>query len=490
MSTGSAKVISAETIHAGDAIHAADAIESPMASEAVDFSETQLADSDKQSPTKPATLAETAASALRERTERVARDINAKIDSLEARINSVAEAFERPQQLIRNAVDELRDRVSGLAHDVEQRFSRHQSEIADNKAELQSSQQKIEASQQKIESNQAEISANKAEIEASKVANAANQRQISANQAAIASLQSSHDARHVQTGAEIARLDQVHALLRADLGALSEEHDLTVTNVSAVAERSYANEVQLQEHKRLSREQVRRLSVGLVASSALLIGAFSYFTLKPIAAPELVNSKLETLTTGASEQRALNGEFSQQLGALDSSVAGLQGEMAQYQNGANELRSQQAGLATTQQTSQAEIAALRGQIVDLEKTIAGLQQNARALAAASQAQSTPLQLRDANWFAGVPSSHYVIQLASSSSEASLAAFASHHAISLRSQPLAIVGSQQNGRVWNFLTFGNFNTEAQAQAALAALPQSLRQNQPWIRQISTMPVAAR
>jgi len=83
----------------------------------------------------------------------------------------------------------------------------------------------------------------------------------------------------------------------------------------------------------------------------------------------------------------------------------------------------------------------------------------------------------------VPATAYYIQLSAASRRGALARFARQHG--LARENLFVVATRRNDAPWYQLLRGAFAQRSAANAALAALPDSLRRSGPWVRKLSSI-----
>ncbi|CBL43608.1 hypothetical protein HDN1F_00250 [gamma proteobacterium HdN1] len=372
-----------------------------------------------------------ASTTLRERNERFGRDINSRIDLLETHIGQTTSLVERSQTFVRNALDELRERMTQALHEIEKRITQQQNEN--------------EASRQKLEQSQ--------------------------------------------------------TALKKDLTDLTDEHNATIAQVEAVAEQAYSAHQRINQQHRYTQTQIVQLGIAATAGIGLCLLLIGYFVYNPVAAPEEIKGKLQILSADAQLQKNQTTQIGNQLAQMEAQQTSTDATLTGLQSEVGGLKSNETVLLDRHQGQQNEISKLRSEINRLEQNLTQLQRTTtqqravaqRTTATASNTISTrppaaqipALLFRDGHWLNSRPSQHYVIQLASSGSRANLTQFAGSHAAILRTQPLTLTTSRRNAQTWHHLYYGDYPNELSARTALSHLPASLRQNQPWVRQIASL-----
>ena len=116
------------------------------------------------------------------------------------------------------------------------------------------------------------------------------------------------------------------------------------------------------------------------------------------------------------------------------------------------------------------------------RTFASVQKAVSSNAASAQGQKTPQSTKDIAWVWSRVPEHYTLQLKIAGSEKVLQQVLDNSALSA---PLAIVAGRFDGKARYILIQGDYADYAQAQAALAGLPEALRQGKPWVRRYSSL-----
>jgi septal ring-binding cell division protein DamX len=83
----------------------------------------------------------------------------------------------------------------------------------------------------------------------------------------------------------------------------------------------------------------------------------------------------------------------------------------------------------------------------------------------------------------------VVQLVASADQRGLDRFLAANQNSI-SSPFSTARTLSKGREWHVVLMGPFSNRSQANAAINQLPSRLRQNNPWVRQVSSVLSAAR
>lgn len=111
-----------------------------------------------------------------------------------------------------------------------------------------------------------------------------------------------------------------------------------------------------------------------------------------------------------------------------------------------------------------------------------------SIAAATDAdRNKPRPLSTREWLDTLPVDGYVVQLIGSSRPDRLQAFQERELTGSTPEP-RIVLSYLNGKNWYLLLMGPYASAADAQTAVAALPGGVQKNQPWVRPVSSLPIA--
>lgn len=412
----------------------------------------------------------------RDRTERFARDINTKIDALEEQMTRSTSLMERSQEMVRQALDELRDRIKGVSKDAEQQLARQQSDIDTQRQAIDFHQSSVTAQQEALAQHEQALQKHDANLRT-------HTDKLDHQQAHISShtrqLEQQQTALHTQEE-QLRTLDIQQAEMHQSLVGLAQEHDAIAGKVDVLADQVSDTHVELGIQRQHTQRQVRNLTGALVGSSVLSLALIGYFTLHPVATTESVNSQLQSLSNDMTEQRSTTSSLKGDLQRLDGTLAGLQGDIAQ-------LQGNQSTLLSGQQGQHEEIGKIRGQLGKLESTLASLRTRLqqRLGGNAKTAASPALKLHDSRWLASRPSGHYVIQLAGTRDQSSLARLVNNNVSTLGKQPLSVASTQRDGQTWHHLMYGDFATRSEAQAALARLPSTLQQAKPWVRQIGSV-----
>lgn len=93
------------------------------------------------------------------------------------------------------------------------------------------------------------------------------------------------------------------------------------------------------------------------------------------------------------------------------------------------------------------------------------------------------------WLQQLNPQDYLVQLIASANRRDLDRFLSANQGAIGSQ-INIARTLSKGREWHVVLMGPFANRSQANAAINQLPSRIRQNEPWIRQVSSVAAAAR
>jgi hypothetical protein len=85
--------------------------------------------------------------------------------------------------------------------------------------------------------------------------------------------------------------------------------------------------------------------------------------------------------------------------------------------------------------------------------------------------------------------NYLIQLVATVDIAAMALYTETHRSAFQQQQVNVVQIQNKGRIWSVLLLGPYRSRESAKAAIAELPEAVKQNGPWIRQVSSVQAAS-
>lgn len=380
----------------------------------------------------------------RDKTERFAHDINAKIDALEIQMGHSTTLMERYQEFVKSALEELRDRIMGVHQSAEEK--------------LASNRQAIEAQHKTLQVLDEHVSSHSDNLDR-------------------------HQSHLATQSDQLGSLDQRQVDLQQMLVGLSQEHDSTVSKVNVLADQLYDADALIKAQQQ-THHQTRKLVVALFGISALTLGGFGYFLFNPIAASTTVESQLATLNSDMAQQRASTANISGELQRIGTGLTILEGDVAQIQQ-------DQSILLDNQTTQQEEIGKLVTQLDSYESNINDLRVRLQRSLGTRTALAVPeLKLHDRAWLASRPGEHFVIQLVGAYEYDSIVRFINKNATQINQHPLSFNTVSYEGRDWHNLMYGDFANLQDAQAALEALPPALRTAKPWVRQLRTVPRGAR
>lgn len=131
---------------------------------------------------------------------------------------------------------------------------------------------------------------------------------------------------------------------------------------------------------------------------------------------------------------------------------------------------------------QARIEQVSDKLSGLEKSLGELRAAMLKMRGASAGAAV---IHDSQWLRQQNPRAFTVQLVMSPSQADMARFIERNMDHLKRHSLAFSVTQHDQREHYNLFFGEFDTIAQARAAIVALPAELRVNQPWVRQFKSI-----
>lgn len=159
----------------------------------------------------------------------------------------------------------------------------------------------------------------------------------------------------------------------------------------------------------------------------------------------------------------------------DARIAEVGGQVAA-------LSAREAAQQELDARQEASIDGVSGKLGGLERSLAELRAAVRKLQTQGAGGGV---LRDSEWLLRQNPKAYTVQLVTSPSQADMARFIDRNVDQLALDSLAYsVTEGSEGQRYN-LFLGVFGTVAQARAAIEALPQELRVDRPWVRQIQSV-----
>ncbi len=441
-------------------------------------------------------------SPLRDKSDRFARDINAKIDALEEQLERSSLLADSNQNEVRRALEELRDHLARQRNDLDaqradidtqraaltashEEILAHGTAIADHNDQLGHHLYTLRQQSESLDAQQAVVDSQRKTLDQMGQNLAAQNGALSTHTSAL----STHNERIEQhenllasQTAQVDALDQRQVELHHTLLGLSQEHDTTANKVDALADQVYDHNVQFVAHRNDTRTLFRTLTGALIGTTVLTIGLIAYFTLNPVATTSAVENHLATLNADMAQQRDTTNTLSGELQRIGSGLTALEGSVT-------DLHAAQSDLHAGQQASRDEIGRISSQISSYERNLNELRSRVQRVqqgaAPRTAARAGSVNVRNSAWFASRPGNHYVIQLASASDHNGLVRYASQNARALGKYPLSSVMTSPNGQRRHALMYGDFATRQQAKNALAALPANVRASKPWIRQIRSV-----
>lgn len=444
--------------------------------------------------------------AQQEGAERLARDINAKIDDLEGQLGRLTDLFGLSQGALRLGLESLQGGQASLSSEIErvaarmEQSSHQQTELTQALERLfretlstlsvqvgragdaiRGQQTRLEA----LDSGHAELEAQQQSLSASvfeqaqelAILKSVTGEKIHGQQVRIESLRGLQ----ATQGESLRVLDRQLAALyrRADelggraevvdqrLGGLDSRADALARRDDELTEQLGGLAVAGGEQRQATRKGLRTLAASLAGVAIALAAAITYLQFNPLAIPTATQEQLEQLSVESHQQADLSGELVGDIQLLRDELRGMGATLASYGNDLRTLQTTQAGIQDD----------LGGLLLRVKYP------DARGVLPA-------VELHDQPWLAARNSRHYSIQLVGVSRFPHLVEFINRRAAVLADQPIAFSKGLHQGRDWYNLYYGDFATLAQARAALAALPPTLRENAPWIRSIGSIQRFAR
>ncbi|MDX5299742.1 MAG: SPOR domain-containing protein [Gammaproteobacteria bacterium] len=226
--------------------------------------------------------------------------------------------------------------------------------------------------------------------------------------------------------------------------------------------------------RRETRSAFQRTAVAMAVVTLGLAGAMTYLHLNPTTVPVVVQQQLDGLDTSLTQHIGLTATLSGDLQRVRDGLQTLQATVGTQGNEAGSLRADLGQLGST--------------LAAITQDLGRLEERVRYPDARGTLPVLPIQ--DAVWLATRDSGHYSIQLVGVRQFSSLADFVNRNAGTLAHHPIAFSKASYQGSDWFNLYYGDFATLAEARAALAGLPPTLKANQPWVRSIGAIQRASR
>lgn len=383
----------------------------------------------------------------RDKTERFARDINAKIDTLEVQMGRSTHVLEQAQECVKQA-------------------------LAQQQADIDQQRQQLDAQQAEVDRQRKTLEIHGHNLSAHSTAIATQGSQLDHHQSYLAA--------HAE---QINSVDDRQQDMQQMLLGLSQEQEHNTAKVDMLAEQVYDVSKQASAERNNTHQRFRLLTGALIGTTLFTLGVFSYFLYNPIAAPKSVEAQLATINAELIQQKDSTSLMSGDVQRIGASLTLLEGTLS-------ELQSAHMALQSNQQAGRDDVAKLQGQITSVQKTIGDLKARMQrsSSSAAPAAASKPVvkvSMRDNRWLASRPGDHYVIQLLGTRDFSGLQRFANNNASALKRYPLAYARGTGANKEWYNLVYGDFASKQQANNAMASLPAALRNNQPWIRQVRSL-----
>lgn len=444
--------------------------------------------------------------AQQEGAERLARDINTKIDDLEGQLGRLTDLFGLSQGALKLGLDNLQGSQAGLAGEIE-RVAARMEQSSNRQAELTQALEQlfretltslsvqlgragdaIRGQQIRLET----LHSGHAELETQQQALSTSVFEQAQELTALKSvtdekIHSQHVRIETMRSLQVTQNEAIRVLdkqlaalyrqadeLSGRAGFVDERLAGLDSRTDALARRGDEQAEQLGglavaggEQRRATRKGLRALAAALAGVAVALVAAITYLQFNPQSIPAAAQEQLEQLSVESHQQADLSGELIGDIQQLRDELRGMGATLVGYGNDLQALQTTQAGI---------------------QEDLGGLQ--LRVKYPDARGVLPAVELHDQPWLAARSRDHYSIQLVGVSRFPHLVEFINRRAAVLQEQPLAFSKGLHRGRDWYNLYYGDFATLTQAKAALAALPPSLRENAPWIRSLGSIQRFAR
>ncbi|MCG8609443.1 MAG: hypothetical protein MI864_02810 [Pseudomonadales bacterium] len=436
--------------------------------------------------------------------ERLARDINAKIDDLESQLGGIGDLFAKSQEALTRSLDELQSRSFNTAAEIER--------VA-NRLELSSSQQLelTKALDQRFNDSFREFAAQM--VKASEA--------IQEQHSRLNSLDSSHQQlseMHEELEAVAGQRDQAFQSFAKQTGEQLSLNKAQLANMSALhSEHQDALKVLTQDHTSLEdvtqglREKLQLLEtgvaetkvvtnkrigwlVGSVAALALLTAASTtYFQFYPTTVPEEVQGQISALSTDSEQQLGLINALDSGLTLVQDKFAELEASLFSQQQQSSEIQTEVTNNAQSIASLSAMDAEMLASVEKLQTTLAAVNSDIDNLKFRIEGPSNQgaglteptLPLNGHDWLFAQNPEHYSIQLVGVYQKQHLVSYINRNSHVLSDQPIAFNEGKLGLRSWYNLFYGHYATREQAEAALETLPLRLQTNSPYIRSFESI-----
>ena len=416
----------------------------------------------------------------REAPEKVARDINTKLNDIENQILRVCLEFGQSQKSLKQLVAEVEVDQQGLEQQIEEltgQFkisSRNQSKLNDALKEHFSDL--FSSLKTRLDSTFFELERHEDRLQS-----------LDVDQQSLAQ-------KHVDLAEMVAEqktaLELIESALTANISRNSENINALQTQQNSDKEslrllavdqeqlREFTIDVdgKLTELRLDTAEDQRRtgkrftLLASIVACVTIaLSGALAYFEFNPLRAPDALVTQVEAI------QRSVVD--------VNDGVTQLTWDM-QQQSGQLQITDQKSlqnftDIQLLQSNFEINSTELEARIGDLEYRIVG------PGTVQGELSEPRLPLQDQSWLVELPGDVYSIQLAGFYRHRQLVNFINLHSASLLDQPLAYSKTKLGLRDWYNLYYGEFPTMDAAEAVLDGLPARLLRSSPYVRSMASV-----
>ncbi len=444
-----------------------------------------------------------------------ARDINHKMDTMDAHFDRLTDLFSHSQSVFQSSMEDLQSKTTALAGDIQQ-LSEHMStgfaHHAEATTQLEANLQALQAThEEKFRRTDEALSTHILETQANLGQQSDALDQLKAQQRLFGDLQNRLDELSQAQGIEIealgkrtrerftrneSQLSAITALLeghKVNLGELFDSYQRVQARTDALSDSLTMQADQLATHETHTRTRFTRFGWATGAMLACVVGGIVALQYYPLTLPGMLQEKFDQLTLGQTTQAertlALGASLDSLQGAVGASQATttqLSGDLAMLDQSVQAGNRARGDLQRTQEQTNAQLTQVTGNIASLQKTVDDLDFQIKGPGVGSEVTLTgAVPLNDGDYLNTLPADHYTIQLLGVYREAHLFSFINRNETALSGQAIAYNVSQRIGKDWYNLYLGNYPSFDAAQSALDDLPLRLKGNNPWIRQIGAV-----
>lgn len=267
----------------------------------------------------PASAAPEAARALsvQERRLQVARDINAKIDSLEADIARLSGAFGESRAQLAASLEALQLRTHAGMADLLRASTRLEAQVAHQDGELRVLDERLSRGVSELGHELGTVTAvlRQQEDRLGELQERHDQLtrlhehldRLTAGQARQLDVLSTDTHRHLRLlRTHIDGLGALYREQRQALGMLRDDHDLLAREAAATAAMLAGLATKVTQHEGRTHGRFRLVAAGLATLAVVSLGLIAWFQLHPTAVPETVRTGLAGLSAGLDRQSGQN----------------------------------------------------------------------------------------------------------------------------------------------------------------------------------------